>query len=1369
MKERVAAASPRKTSGKNAPLLSYGQIVEHSPVATCLTDHSGRILHMNRALTMLCGLATRAARRKNKAHFTNLIGDQKAAEGILRKLQSERSLQNIAVFLQGEGTKPTWVKVSAAVIDEPKPDCMLLFHFFASSEEEHLPDADLSTRLKVEETVTRVSRLLIETGDLDLCLKELGEMIGVTNAYIFRFRNKCSIFDNIHEWCKNPASSQMQKLQGLRSGMMPKWMKKLHKRENIVIQDISVLEVEDEELRRMSQEQGTKSLLMVPLYIQSELIGFICLTDTEKARPWSDFEIRFLSVIAETIRSHLWRKKAEVALEESERIYRQIVERSAVGVTVIKKSKLLFANKAAESILGNPAGDTLDDKLQNFLSIEENRFLWRNAIARLEAKDVPTHYESKILTLAGEERFIDVDAHLVSLAGEAAVFATFVDITKRKKSESLLQQRADQLSLLQHIAEVVGQSLDLNVLLTSSLQNVMHVTRAKAGVIYLLNNEGTALEMVKCEGIKPKIAESLRVVTKQICRTWRVIESGEPDYVENTKKANDVFPPAKKLGFASFISLPLRAEGTVIGTLNIGGFDKKAFTLLPNELLSSIGSEIGIAIQNARLYNKLQTELEERRRIEAALLESEEKFRKLAEIIPIGVNVMVSNKNAWLNNAFASMFGYDREEMLGKGPELVFAPQELAALLKTARGWLSGRRLKPEIYETIGVKKNGDPISISVKAESIKFGEQDAVLVLVEDITKRREAEDALRESERRYRSLFEESPISLWEEDFSEIKRYTDALKRGGVDNFADYFESHPDEALHCMRLAKVIDINKKTLEMYHCTAKEHLLSDLNLISSEETISAHKEFIIAIAEGKTQFEIETVNKTLTGEKIWITLRWSVAHGHEDSYSKVLVSIIGISELKRTEAILKESERRYRDTIERSLDGYYFIDKHGRIEYVNSALTQIFSYSRKELIGMDFQILLDPAQKEHFKPIFSRIMGGRPVHWHEVGMKRKDGKVVWIGFNARRVIRDGVVIGAEGFLKDITKERADEDALRASEARFRALFDSIPFEVFGIGSDGRYREVNRNFIRNWGNFVGRTPRKAIADAEHAEFMSSFVKESLAARSTIEKDYVLEKNQDKLYYTTILNPVITPDDQVLGLVGINMDVTNQVVAFERSQHLAARLVEIQEEERSRIALEIHDSLGQYLTALQLEIGAAANAIDADSKRASELLAASKKTVEQAMVTAQSLCYTLRPPLLDDFGLVAALKDYIDEFAKKWGIEIDFTHAEVESTLSQLEEMTLLRVTQEALWNILKHAQASKASVQLVKETNSIRLTISDNGKGFKVTEFFSKGSSGRFGIIGMQERASMLGGSFNIQSVEGQGTVVTFTLSVPKAN
>jgi PAS domain S-box-containing protein len=180
------------------------------------------------------------------------------------------------------------------------------------------------------------------------------------------------------------------------------------------------------------------------------------------------------------------------------------------------------------------------------------------------------------------------------------------------------------------------------------------------------------------------------------------------------------------------------------------------------------------------------------------------------------------------------------------------------------------------------------------------------VIVVAYDITERVLAGDALRQSEARYRNLFEYSPVSLWEEDFSRIKARLEKLKGLGIADFKAFFEANPDELVDCVLQARVIDVNQATLALYKAQSKDELLGDLGRISDESTLRAHKESILAIAAGKAEFEVVTVNRTLDGESIDIQLRWSVAPGCEGTYEKVLVSISDITERRRIERAERE-------------------------------------------------------------------------------------------------------------------------------------------------------------------------------------------------------------------------------------------------------------------------------------------------------------------------------------------------------------------------------------------------------------------------------------------------------------------------------
>ncbi len=163
-------------------------------------------------------------------------------------------------------------------------------------------------------------------------------------------------------------------------------------------------------------------------------------------------------------------------------------------------------------------------------------------------------------------------------------------------------------------------------------------------------------------------------------------------------------------------------------------------------------------------------------------------------------------------------------------------------------------------------------------------------------------ANQALQESEERYRRIFEDSPISLWEEDFSAFKIYVDQLRAEGISDFRSYFETHPDAVIKAAALIKIVDINRATIDLYRVDNKSQFLGNLNQVFTESSHKAFREEIIAIAEGETTFEIESTNQTLAGDEIHISLKLSTAPGYEKTLSKVLVSINDITKLKKTEA-----------------------------------------------------------------------------------------------------------------------------------------------------------------------------------------------------------------------------------------------------------------------------------------------------------------------------------------------------------------------------------------------------------------------------------------------------------------------------------
>ncbi len=426
----------------------------------------------------------------------------------------------------------------------------------------------------------------------------------------------------------------------------------------------------------------------------------------------------------------------------------------------------------------------------------------------------------------------------------------------------------------------------------------------------------------------------------------------------------------------------------------------------------------------------IHTDITERKLADQALRESERRYRILFDAAPDAVEVLDAQGIIMYSNpAHQKLVGYPPQEIEGKHTTDFFVDKtDLQRKLGKTLRTTGSNEGEFNILNQAGVI-----IPIWRKGKAIYNANDEFIgaVVFSRDLTNRKRNEQALQASEARYRNLFEDSPISLWDEDFSKIKLYIDALKNQGIDDFRAYFDANPEAVVECARLAEIKDVNDATVSLYKAQSKEHLLGQLDQVFRDETYSVFKEELITLAEGKTAFKIEIVNQTMQGEKMNVSLRLSIAPGYEDSWSQVFVSIIDITERVKAEQALRESEARYRTILESIQEIYFEVDLAGNFTFLNDHAGEIMGYSTEELMGMNNRDYTDEQNAAKLYEAFNRVYRtGQPLQGVDWEIITKDGAKRYLTSSVSLILNSGGdPTGFRGITQDISKRKEAEQRM----------------------------------------------------------------------------------------------------------------------------------------------------------------------------------------------------------------------------------------------------------------------------------------------------------------------------------------------------
>ncbi len=457
----------------------------------------------------------------------------------------------------------------------------------------------------------------------------------------------------------------------------------------------------------------------------------------------------------------------------------------------------------------------------------------------------------------------------------------------------------------------------------------------------------------------------------------------------------------------------------------------------------------------------------------------------------------------------------------------------------------------------------------------------------------------------------------------------------------------------------------------------------------------------------------------------------------------------------------QDAQFRYAAIVESSNDAIVSKTLGGIIVSWNAAAERLFGYSAEEAVGSPITILVPPELRDEESLLVERLrMGGRVEHFETVRMA-KGGRRIAVSLTISQITDSaGKPIGFSKIARDITDRKRAEQVLRESEERFRLVADTAPVLIWMSDVD----KLCSFFNQGWLNFTGRLLKDELGEGwvsgvhpDDVQHCLNIYSVSFDARIDFEMEYRLRRFDGEYRWVVDYGvPRLEADGTFCGYIGSCVDITERKSSAESLKNLTGRLIHAQEEERTRIARDLHDDFSQRLALQCIELEQLRKILPESEMEARARLLAMLKGAKAMSSDLRSLSHQLHSSRLEFIGLLPALSGLCKEISEKYKIEVRFSGCELPVGIPKDIALCLFRVAQEALGNVVKHSEAVKGNVDLRLKANTLNLYVTDNGKGF---DSDTRNSGAGIGLIGMTERLRLVGGTLTIRSVLMRGTEI----------
>lgn len=863
----------------------------------------------------------------------------------------------------------------------------------------------------------------------------------------------------------------------------------------------------------------------------------------------------------------------------------------------------------------------------------------------------------------------------------------------------------EDLTALNTIAASVHQSLSLKEVYDIALDAILGITPFNIVMVYLVDENTNEAVLQAHRGLTENYIRRAERIPYPKGVTWKVIKSGEQILIKDVQEDPDLGPAGKALGHHTILILPIKQEEKTIGI--IGFASRRVLELSSRDisLLNAIGSQIGTAIVQAYLYEKSQQQAEKLK----TLNEDLNKRNKHLEIL----NTITQAVNQ----------SHNLQEIYG------FA---LDKLIELANVDIACIYLVDEIkHEAVVQEHRNFPAEFIQRAGRIPYPKGVTWKVI-----------------------------------NSGEILNVRNAEKDPNIG------PAGRDLGFRSMLGIPIVLEGRTIGVIWLLSYREHLFT-----GSEEALlgSIVTQIAVVIAKAKQTKELEERNRNLSILSV-ISQAVHQSLDLEEVYKVALDMTIALENIDMAMVYLVDKDRK-EATLQahRNLPEHY-IRRAERIPYPKGITWGVINSG--EIINVQ------DAQKDPNIGPAGRDLGHHGILGIPITLEGKVIGVIWFLSYKEHHFKDQEIdlltsIGTQIAIaiskaKLFEEMKAQQRALRRSEEQHRNLFENVPIGAYRTTPDGYILMANPALIQmlKYTSFDELASRNLEEVGFETSFPRSQFKELLERKGEVKG---LEYNWVRHDGTIIsvrenARAVRGQNGDILYYEGTVEDITEYKLAEEKlkSSHeqlraLAAALQSAREEERSRIAREIHDNLGQALTGLKMSLSWLHKKL---SEKGDEVvrseIASMSKLIDTTIQTVREISTDLRPGVLDDLGLTAAIEWQAQEFQTRIGIRCRFTTSLENITLDKHHSTAIFRILQEALTNVARHANANRVNISLRENADNLILEVRDNGKGITENEVSNPRS---LGILGMKERALLLGGDVKIIGTLEKGTTVSVQIPV----